>query len=57
MRATSDLDNAVKAIADALNGIVWADDRQVHELVARRVDDGQLGVLVRVEMMGGMQVE
>jgi Holliday junction resolvase RusA-like endonuclease len=31
-----DLDNALKLVADALNGIVWADDKQITEAVIRR---------------------
>jgi Holliday junction resolvase RusA-like endonuclease len=33
----SDLDNGIKAILDALNGIWWEDDRSVSWLMARRV--------------------
>jgi len=32
-----DLDNMVKLVWDACNGVVWADDSQVHELIARVV--------------------
>jgi Holliday junction resolvase RusA-like endonuclease len=32
-----DLDNYVKALLDAANGIVWMDDRQIDQLSARRV--------------------
>lgn len=31
-----DLDNLVKLVSDALNGIAWKDDRQVVELVAAK---------------------
>jgi Holliday junction resolvase RusA-like endonuclease len=31
-----DIDNAVKAICDALNAIVWVDDVQVTDLLARK---------------------
>ena len=30
----SDVDNLSKAILDALNGLIWVDDRQVHSLHA-----------------------
>lgn len=32
----SDVDNVVKALSDALNGVVWLDDGQVVDLVARK---------------------
>lgn len=32
----SDVDNVVKALSDALNGVVWHDDGQVVDLVARK---------------------
>lgn len=31
-----DLDNVIKAIMDALNGIVWQDDKQVVQLAVRK---------------------
>ncbi len=39
-----DVDNLLKAILDGMNGIVFADDRQVVEVIARKihVEDGQL---------------
>lgn len=39
-RRRSDLDNMIKLVLDACNGIVWADDHQVVELAAsvRRSD-------------------
>lgn len=33
-RIRSDLDNLVKSVSDALNGVVWADDSQVIDLRA-----------------------
>lgn len=36
----SDLDNVVKAILDAANGIVWEDDRWVDSISAWRYDMG-----------------
>jgi len=38
-RASGDLDNRLKALLDALNGLVWEDDRQVVEIHAYRNDD------------------
>lgn len=32
-----DLDNVVKAVADAANGVAWADDVQLDELMAYKV--------------------
>ncbi len=47
-----DLDNIVKAILDGLNGIVYADDTQVAELVAsKKYDDSEERVEVLVETL------
>lgn len=44
-----DLDNIVKLIKDALNGIVWADDAQVAILLASKLYDADLeGVEITV---------
>ena len=45
-----DLDNLVKAVLDALNGIAWRDDRQIRELHAA-LETGVLveGVDVRID--------
>src|SRR5690606_2715083 len=34
-----DLDNTLKVVFDALNGVAWGDDSQVIEVHARRYDD------------------
>lgn len=34
-----DLDNSIKVILDSLQGVLYADDKQVAELHARRFDD------------------
>ncbi|MBS7811192.1 RusA family crossover junction endodeoxyribonuclease [Roseococcus pinisoli] len=38
LRPTSkpDLDNVIKLIADALNGVIWEDDKQIVEVRARK---------------------
>lgn len=36
-----DLDNVVKAVLDAANGIVWQDDHQVASIVADRLPHGR----------------
>lgn len=38
-RRTGDADNALKALLDALNGLLWVDDSQVCELHLYRLDD------------------
>ncbi|HEX7124165.1 MAG TPA: RusA family crossover junction endodeoxyribonuclease [Thermodesulfobacteriota bacterium] len=44
----ADLDNLVKLVLDAANGVVWRDDRQVVALDAAFVDDGEPRTEVRV---------
>lgn len=36
---SGDLDNRLKVLGDALNGVIWADDKQVVEIHAYRHDD------------------
>jgi crossover junction endodeoxyribonuclease RusA len=38
-RRPKDLDNVLKSVSDALNGVAWLDDAQVHELTVRRSID------------------
>jgi crossover junction endodeoxyribonuclease RusA len=44
-----DLDNALKAALDALNGIAWEDDSQIQEIIAVRGEPVPCGCLV-IEM-------
>ena len=44
-----DLDNIVKAILDALNGKIFADDGQVAEIVARKMTDETPRTVIRIE--------
>ena len=44
-----DMDNVVKAVFDALNGIVWRDDVQVVQLAVRKHYSHTPGVAVTVE--------
>lgn len=46
-RKSGDLSNRIKVVEDALNGLVWADDKQVAELHVYRVDGQRPG---RVEV-------
>lgn len=43
-----DLDNLVKAVKDALTGVLWRDDSQVIELEAKKVYDNPPGVDITV---------
>ena len=46
----SDIDNCAKSILDAMNGIVYMDDKQVNILLINRMDLGsKVGVHVEVE--------
>lgn len=47
-RANADLDNLVKAVLDALNGVVYLDDKQVEVVEARRFATNSRGVRVTV---------
>ena len=49
--AAGDLDNRVKLVADALNGVAWTDDRQVCEFHAYRVDckRGEQRITITIE--------
>ncbi len=43
-----DLDNLIKAVKDALNGVLWRDDSQIIELEAKKVYDNPPGVDITV---------
>ncbi len=43
-----DLDNLVKAVKDALNGVLWRDDSQVIELEAKKIYGNPPGVEIEV---------
>lgn len=50
---SGDLDNRLKVLGDALNGVAWADDSQVVEIHAYRHDDkARPRVEVEVRAMG-----
>lgn len=36
-----DLDNCLKVLLDSLSGVVWVDDSQIYEIVARRFEGKQ----------------
>ena len=44
-----DVDNVIKAIGDGLNGVVWKDDSQVSDVIARKryAEKPQVRVMVR----------
>lgn len=45
-----DLDNCSKGVLDPINGIIWKDDTQVHELNIRKTyDKNNPGVLIEIE--------
>lgn len=52
-RANADLDNLGKAVLDAMNGIVYADDKQIDTLCfdRQRATDHKPGVLIRVRSL------
>jgi Holliday junction resolvase RusA-like endonuclease len=44
-----DIDNSIKALLDAMNGVVYVDDNQVVELSASKVYGSEAKVIVSVE--------
>jgi Holliday junction resolvase RusA-like endonuclease len=52
-----DVDNAVKAILDAMNGIVFVDDKQIVRLFATKVAAEVPGVDVRIEAFSPQELE
>ena len=51
--AKPDLDNVVKAVLDALNGVAYKDDSRVVGLYSQKVYSDNPGVLVEISRMGG----
>lgn len=54
IRPTSkpDADNVIKAVFDAMNGVVWKDDVQVVDIAVSKFYSLAPGVGVRVELLG-----
>ena len=51
--AKPDLDNVVKAVLDALNGVAYKDDARVVGIYSQKVYGDDPGVLVEISRMGG----
>ena len=49
----SDIDNYIKAILDALNGVLFIDDRQVVEIFARKIYSKQAYILYKQKEIYG----
>lgn len=49
-----DVDNLVKLATDALNGVVWVDDSQLVEVVARKVYGDVPSTRLTVDVVGGV---
>ena len=48
-----DADNILKALCDAINGVVWKDDVQVVDLTLKKRYSVQPGVAVRIDLVEG----
>lgn len=48
-----DVDNVIKAVGDAGNGVLWMDDKQIAAVTAKRVWGDRPEVRVRVAAIGG----
>lgn len=51
-RANADMDNVSKALCDGMEGVVFANDKQVVSLVVQRLTGGEPRVEVEVEVLG-----
>jgi Holliday junction resolvase RusA-like endonuclease len=51
-RRVRDLSNILKAIEDGAEGVLWANDCQIHALTVERIGHGPPRVEVEVETMG-----
>jgi Holliday junction resolvase RusA-like endonuclease len=47
----SDLDNHLKSVKDACNGVVWRDDSQIDRVVVERDWTGEVGMRIDVEVI------
>lgn len=48
----ADLDNCIKIVADALNGVIYYDDAQICEVLAQKQFGPRPGVTVTIEALG-----
>jgi Holliday junction resolvase RusA-like endonuclease len=51
--AKPDLDNVIKSVLDALNGVAYKDDARVVGLYSQKIYSDNPGVLVEISRMGG----
>lgn len=49
-----DVDNIAKACLDALNGIVWRDDRQVMRLTSEKFSGDRAAILIRARLFANL---
>lgn len=52
-----DIDNLLKAVMDALNGLAWVDDAQVVQIYAKKIYSQIPRVEVKIEEVGGKESE
>ena len=52
-----DIDNLVKPIFDAINGVIWQDDRQVFELEVKKYLANKPMIIIRINEYSQMAIE
>lgn len=49
-----DIDNLIKGLFDAANGIIWVDDNRVSSMIVKKVYSNNPGIHLEVKPIGGL---